>query len=178
MEPPPKPSPLLSDHAAERDLLDFSPYSDALADVISDPASEGPLVIGLFGTWGSGKTSLMQFVRDHPREEKSKDGKGRFRLTWFDAWKYEKEDALWRALLLRVVDSLRDRDDPRAGLRWDRQPGSSVGREEVLPLWRRRRKESCAASPVWPAARRALARTRPDGRSLETRHHRASTTRD
>jgi formylglycine-generating enzyme required for sulfatase activity len=94
---------LLSDSAANRDLLDFSPYTNTLLDIIRDPNTAGPLTIGLFGTWGSGKTSLMQFVRDDLEQDKAR----KFRLAWFDAWKYEKEDALWRALLLRVIDELR-----------------------------------------------------------------------
>jgi len=101
-----KSAPLLSDRAADRDLLDFSPYTNTLLDIIRDPATEGPLVIGLFGTWGSGKTSLMKFVQ----HELQRDSTRKFRLAWFDAWKYEKEDALWRALLLRVIDNLRDRN--------------------------------------------------------------------
>ena len=98
---------LLSDSAANRDLLDFSPYTNTLLDIIRDPNTQGPLTIGLFGTWGSGKTSLMQFVRDDLAQDKAR----KFRLAWFDAWKYEKEDALWRALLLRVIDSLRRFED-------------------------------------------------------------------
>jgi len=100
-------APLLSDSTADKDLLDFSPYTNTLLDIIRDPKTEGPLVIGLFGTWGSGKTSLMKFVQD----DLAKDESCTFRLAWFDAWKYEKEDALWRALLLRVIDNLRDRND-------------------------------------------------------------------
>jgi hypothetical protein len=39
------------------------------------------------------------------------DGRGlpRYRTVWFNAWKYNKEEALWRALILRVLDALRPR---------------------------------------------------------------------
>ena len=100
---------LVSDLEAEDDLLDFAPYSLTLLDIIRDPQTKGPLVIGLFGTWGSGKSSLMRFVERELRVP-AKDHQRSFRVAWFDAWKYEKEEALWRALLLRVVDELRDRD--------------------------------------------------------------------
>lgn len=106
MTQPTTPS-LLSDSAASRDLLDFSPYTNTLLDIIRDPNTFGPLTIGVFGSWGSGKTSLMKFVHDDLRNDAAR----KFRLAWFDAWKYEKEDALWRALLLRVVDTLRVRSE-------------------------------------------------------------------
>lgn len=114
-----KPSPhlQLSDQPAPKDLLDFKPYTNSLVDIIRDPNTKGPLVIGLFGSWGSGKTSLMQFVRKELKNSKpSQDDEAvdakppasnGFRSVWFDAWKYDKEDALWRALLMRVIDSLR-----------------------------------------------------------------------
>ena len=104
---PKKSAPLLSDSAANRDLLDFTPYTQTLLDIIRDPNTQGPLTIGLFGTWGSGKTSLMNFVSDDLGDPAKSAGR-KFRTAWFDAWKYEKEEALWRALLLRVIDSLRD----------------------------------------------------------------------
>ena len=100
---------LLSDRAADRDLLEFKPYTDTLLDIIRDPKTEGPLVIGLFGSWGSGKTSLMRFV-EQDLVKPAQASTPKFRAVWFDAWKYEKEEALWRALLLRVVDELRSRD--------------------------------------------------------------------
>ncbi|MGB8645024.1 MAG: SUMF1/EgtB/PvdO family nonheme iron enzyme [Anaerolineae bacterium] len=105
----PKLAALLSDREADADLLDFKPYTETLLDIVRDPHTAGPLVIGLFGTWGSGKTSLMRFVEKDLRAPLKNDGRV-FRVAWFDAWKYEKEEALWRALLLRVIDELRDRD--------------------------------------------------------------------
>ena len=53
----------------------------------------------------------MRFVHDDLKNNAEKNNDRRFRLAWFDAWKYEKEDALWRALLLRVVDNLREFDE-------------------------------------------------------------------
>jgi len=64
MDQPTQSASLMNDRPADRDLLDFAPYTNTLLDIIRDPHTEGPLVIGLFGTWGSGKTSLMKFVQD------------------------------------------------------------------------------------------------------------------
>lgn len=114
---------ILSDREADSDLLDFAPYTNTLLEILRDPETPGPLTIGLFGTWGSGKTSLMRFVQKKLAEDPNRN----FRIAWFDAWKYEKEDALWRALLLRVTDSLRNREGAE-----DKTPGPLKSQIERL----------------------------------------------
>jgi len=49
--------PILTDRPADADGLDFSPYIDALAELIADPAANTPLTLGVFGGWGSGRTA-------------------------------------------------------------------------------------------------------------------------
>jgi hypothetical protein len=93
------PASLLDDLPTDRDALDFDPYVAALAGLVASPATRTPLTIGVFGTWGAGKTSLMRMVRGKLPES--------FRTAWFDAWKYEKEETLWRALLLQVLSALK-----------------------------------------------------------------------
>lgn len=90
---------ILNDLPTRQDALDFDPYVATLADLVASPMTHTPLTIGVFGDWGSGKTSLMQMMR----EKLPKD----FHLAWFDAWKYEKETTIWRALLLQVLATLR-----------------------------------------------------------------------
>lgn len=82
------------------DLLDFTPYRDTILDLLKHPALEIPLTIGIFGDWGVGKTTLMMQVKEKLTGD-------RFRTVWFDAWKYDREAVVWRALLLRVLDELR-----------------------------------------------------------------------
>lgn len=84
---------IVNDQPTERDALDFTPYVETLADIIQ--TGNTPLTIGVFGTWGSGKTSLMKMVKSKLPDE--------FTIAWFDAWKYDKEETLWRAFLLNVL---------------------------------------------------------------------------
>jgi hypothetical protein len=94
-----------SDQPAVADYLDFAPYAEILAGLIGAKNTKTPLTLGIFGSWGSGKTTLMRMIENELQ-------KGQFVLIRFDAWKYYKEDSLWRALLLRVLDALRpDRDE-------------------------------------------------------------------
>lgn len=53
---------IVNDQPTETDALDFTPYVETLADIIQ--TGNTPLTIGVFGGWGSGKTSLMKMVRN------------------------------------------------------------------------------------------------------------------
>lgn len=89
---------IVNDQPTEKDALDFTPYVETLADIIQ--TGNTPLTIGVFGGWGSGKTSLMKMVRKQLPDE--------FTVVWFDAWKYDKEETLWRAFLLRILTALKE----------------------------------------------------------------------
>lgn len=52
----------IPDQPSPTDCLDFSPYVKALSDLISSSRTQTPLTLGLFGTWGSGKTTLMRLI--------------------------------------------------------------------------------------------------------------------
>ncbi len=95
----PTPIALLDDLAARADTLDFEPYIATLADLMASPNTATPLTIGVFGTWGSGKSSLMGMVRSRLPAA--------YGVVWFDAWKYEQEATLWRALLTQVLGALK-----------------------------------------------------------------------
>ncbi|RME96766.1 MAG: hypothetical protein D6768_21180, partial [Chloroflexi bacterium] len=89
---------------ADDDHLDFDEYCHVLTSVIGQ--AETPLTVGIFGPWGSGKTSLMKLV-----EEALANSRPAPLTVWFNAWKYDQEDALWRALILQVLGALRPKAD-------------------------------------------------------------------
>jgi len=103
------------DLPASEDLLGFEPYAQTLFDIIRDPETQTPLTIGIFGSWGSGKTSLMTMIKERldalHRRERRQTRQGelvRPHLTvWFNAWLYSRDEALWRSLILRVLAELR-----------------------------------------------------------------------
>lgn len=65
-----------------------------------------PFTLGIFGGWGQGKTGLM-----HLLAERLKQSKENIVTIWFDAWKFDREDAIWRALLSHTINALEERLD-------------------------------------------------------------------
>jgi formylglycine-generating enzyme required for sulfatase activity/GTPase SAR1 family protein len=108
-------SSYLTDHATQDDLLDYEHFQQVLYNVVTK--AETPLTIGVFGPWGSGKTSLMKMLR-HQLEQEKIDSR---RTVWFTAWKYDRQDALWRSFILRVLDALYPREtEPKDAPREER----------------------------------------------------------
>lgn len=52
----------------EQDKLNFGPLVSSLIQIIKE--QEPPFAIGLFGSWGSGKTSLLELLFERLKEEK------------------------------------------------------------------------------------------------------------
>jgi predicted KAP-like P-loop ATPase len=73
--------PILDDRPAREDTLGFQPYVDALADILLDPATHTPLVVGVYGPWGSGKTSLRLYEAGQEQPYESVVF-ARFPLAW------------------------------------------------------------------------------------------------
>ena len=74
----------------------------SLGGLLSGSQLETPLVVGVYGHWGSGKTTVMRMLQQDLR---ARDDKALH--LWFDAWKYARaEHSLWRALLIAVIDEL------------------------------------------------------------------------
>ncbi|HLB69908.1 MAG TPA: pentapeptide repeat-containing protein [Candidatus Methanoperedens sp.] len=83
--------------------LNFEAYADALSESILSKDNDKALVIGIFGKWGSGKTTLMKTIEKKIIFERNHD----FKTIWFNAWKFDKEGAVRRALMMRVLEELK-----------------------------------------------------------------------
>jgi hypothetical protein len=71
----------------------------AIADVIANRNTPLPMTIAINGAWGSGKSSIMNCIRQMLEENKDQ----RFITTWFNAWHQESESSLLNAFLLKVI---------------------------------------------------------------------------
>ncbi len=95
----------------ESDLgLGLLDAADALAEFIRE--CETPLTIGLQGDWGSGKTSLMNFIQAKLAKHKTKGRKARYPAIEFNTWAYSqfnRENALPFSLMANLTSQLRAR---------------------------------------------------------------------
>ena len=77
---------IITDDPTEDGILDFPRYSNCIANLIEN--SKPRFTVGIFGGWGTGKTTLMSMI-------KSKfDKNDKIVTVWFDAWRYERENDL------------------------------------------------------------------------------------
>lgn len=90
---------LLDDNPTSDDNLGFAPTADVIVQAIKN-TSRRPLTIGVFGGWGSGKTSLMQMVEASLKQDQVK-------TVWFNAWKYSGKEIIWNALIQTVLLSMK-----------------------------------------------------------------------
>lgn len=91
----------VGDQPTADDKLGFTPYVEAIAKFLMDPKTRGPLTLSIEGEWGSGKSSFMLQV-----EEELKKIDGNILTVHFNAWRYDKEDALWAAFATKVAKEL------------------------------------------------------------------------
>ncbi|MBC7226944.1 MAG: hypothetical protein H5T61_06895 [Thermoflexales bacterium] len=125
-----------TDRPSDVDALGFADYRPALVEVIT--RGETPLTIGIFGSWGTGKTSLLRMLRKDLQRRTTPH----FRTVWFTAWKYERTEALWRAFILRVLDALYPREEgPEPLEERERIPFERLSKEQQKQVERLQRLE-------------------------------------
>jgi len=82
------------------DKLGFRDYAEGvIATLESLSKDDTPFTIGIFGSWGSGKTSFMQIMRELLE---SRD----YETIFFNSWEYGNEEKLWIPFMIKVVDEL------------------------------------------------------------------------
>ncbi len=97
---------VLSDAPARRDLLGFDRYFTPLRSVLTSPDLDTPFTIGIFGAWGTGKSTLLQLLQAELSDFRSDSL--RFVCVRFNPWIYRKETNILIPLLNAFRDALNE----------------------------------------------------------------------
>lgn len=87
---------------AEKDHLDRSHITEALTALLTQRNDDQPFTIGLFGHWGTGKSSLVRLLTDRLRTVNGPE----ILVCEFNAWKNEKASSLAAVMAQAVLDKL------------------------------------------------------------------------
>lgn len=115
----------IGDAPSSHDTLGFRPYVEAIARFLCSSRTRAPLTVSLEGPWGSGKSSFM--LQLHAALDNRNEANGARRwLIQFNAWRYERDEAIWAAFALNFVRAM------RRELPWWRRVAANL-----TVLWRR-----------------------------------------
>ncbi|MDD2735204.1 MAG: P-loop NTPase fold protein [Desulfuromonadaceae bacterium] len=99
-----------ADTDTDQDFLNYSEVAELANELISNQ-SMLPLSLGIFGGWGSGKSSMLRLL-----ESSLNDSEQDFLIVKFDAWLYQNFDDARAALMEVVASTLMQAADADEGL--------------------------------------------------------------
>ncbi|EMO5404194.1 NTPase KAP [Acinetobacter baumannii] len=89
-----------SDIESKIDFLNYSEASEIIINVLQNPQML-PISIGVFGSWGTGKSTILNLIEKNLNQIKNSD---EYVIIRFDAWLYQGFDDA-RASLLEVINT-------------------------------------------------------------------------
>ena len=93
----------------ESDKLDRNRFVRAVVEEIQSLEEKRSTVIGLYGKWGAGKTSILNLVQSEL------ENKGYF-TTYFNPWRYKNEEVLIKELFLKILSAVNRSDKAKSKL--------------------------------------------------------------
>lgn len=101
-----------SDVDARLDYLNYLEVAEAVSEILLDKNMR-PVSVGIFGTWGTGKSSLLNLIEAQLRQSAKDD----VIIIRFDAWLYQGYDDARAALMDVIARTLYEAAKDDAGLR-------------------------------------------------------------
>ena len=95
---------LWSDNPASLDLLAFSPVAETVASALLDDRLD-PVVLGVSGRWGSGKTTVLQLVG--AELARLNDEGSEILVVPTDPWRYDPATGVKENLISEVLSALK-----------------------------------------------------------------------
>ena len=96
-----EPQTILIDDVESNPTDDFTSLSITIANIIRD--STPHFTIGIYGEWGTGKTTLMKAIERNLSTEGVLQNEQKILPVWFNAWQYDREEHLATISLMKTV---------------------------------------------------------------------------
>lgn len=105
---------------ADSDRLELHTRLASIFDILRHRNTRCPLAVAIYGDWGSGKTSAMRWLESRLREWNKVEKKNRASdmdgtrshprvyPVWFDPWRYQTREEVWRGIIAEVILALFD----------------------------------------------------------------------
>ena len=116
----------------EGDLLEMDQHAKALANYIKQDRKL-PFTVGIFGEWGEGKTTMVNFLKRHltPPPIPQEGPPDPFNFVSFSAWPYTTSEKLWRALILEIAKVIYHVDPKAPEPNQANKPGAAVNNDRA-----------------------------------------------
>ena len=100
-----------ADAESDVDFLNYTEIAELACEMIGTP-SLLPLSLGIFGTWGTGKSSILRLMRAEllkpERDANGEEKSAKYLVVDFDAWLYQGFDDAKAALMAVIAKALFD----------------------------------------------------------------------
>ena len=97
-----------SDNETTQDLLGYQVHADLLKKIILDDAML-PISIGVFGNWGSGKSSLMLLLQQSLQEWEEAQQNEQHSIilqVYFNSWQFESYDSTKLTMIESILEAV------------------------------------------------------------------------
>ena len=88
-----------SDKETSKDLLGYTVHAELLKGVVTSDKNL-PITVGLYGDWGSGKSSILKILEEDLKKDENTV------VVYFDGWSFESFDDAKMALIQGIVEAL------------------------------------------------------------------------
>ena len=88
-----------SDKETSKDLLGYTVHAELLKGVVTNDKNL-PITVGLYGDWGSGKSSILKILEEDLKKDENTV------VVYFDGWSFESFDDAKMALIQGIVEAL------------------------------------------------------------------------
>lgn len=95
--------PLFLDEPTDVDLLSFDAVASTVVDAVLDPRLD-PIALGLSGSWGSGKTSVLRLIGRQLRPAEGDEGTCLVIET--DPWRYDPQLGIKESLIGEILTAI------------------------------------------------------------------------